>query len=226
MNRTQLPLALNPPRRPTFDNFVAGSNRSVIGTLRDGLDPGGWYFLCGTSGTGRTHLLTAAFDACRKRAGSAVFLSLSDRRHCALLDHAGGDWLMVDDVDALTGDAEGELALFNALNRWRGERSTVVMSGQGREGLELPDLRSRLGQATRLTLTPLDEAGLGDLIALLAREHEVILGRGTVDYLLSRAPRNAGRLAELMKQCALRALAERRTVSIPLVREVLTECEV
>lgn len=226
MSRSQLPLALNPPRRPAFDNFVTGPNRAVVGTLRDGLEPGGWYFLCGTPGTGRTHLLTAAFDACRKHAGSAVFLSLSDTRHRSLLDHVGGDWLMIDDVDALAGDAEGELALFNALNRWRGERSTVVMSGQGREGLELPDLRSRLGQATRLTLTPLDEAGLGELIVLLAREHEVILGRGCVDYLLSRAPRNAGRLTEIMEQCALLALAERRTVSIPLVREVLSKGDV
>ncbi|MFW5927089.1 MAG: HdaA/DnaA family protein [Wenzhouxiangella sp.] len=204
---------------------MTGPNRVVVATLRDGLEPGGWYFLRGVPGSGRTHLLTAAFDECRRRSGSAMFLSLFDERHRGLLDHAEGDWLVVDDVDAVAGHGEGELALFNALNRWRGARSTVIMSGQGREAFELPDLRSRLGQAARLTLEPLDDAGLAELVRRLASEHEAALGRGVVEYMLKRAPRNAGRLAEVMKQCVRRAQAERRTISIPLVREVLKKCE-
>lgn len=221
MNQSQLPLELNPPRRPTFENFVAGSNRIALATLRDGLEPGGWYFLRGVPGSGRTHLLTAAFDVCRSRRDSAAFISLSDSLQRGLLEHAGGQWLMVDDVDAMAGDDDGERALFNALNRWRAARSTVVMSGQSRESFQLPDLRSRLGQATRLNLDPLDDAGLGELVRRLAAEHEAALGRGVVEYLLKRAPRNAGRLTELMKQSVRRAQAERRTISIPLVRELL-----
>lgn len=226
MTRSQMPLALKPPRRPTFDNFVAGDNGPVVATLREGLEPGDWYFLGGPTGSGRSHLLSAVFAQKDRQGHTAHFLSLGDARQQALLDYAAGDWIVVDDVDHLAGNPEGERALFNALNRWRAERAGVLMSGHGRDRFELPDLRSRLGQATRLTLAPLDEKGLGNLVTQLAAEHEVLLGRGVVDYLLSRAPRNAGRIAGLIEQLADRALTERRTVSIPLVREVMRKWEV
>lgn len=221
MSRAQLPLALKPPRRPRFDNFVAGPNQAVIATLTQGVERGGWYFLAGPAGSGRSHLISAFFGDRCARGEQAHFIALGNAQQRSLLEHAGGDWVVLDDVDRLAGDQQGELALFNALNRWRAERSGVLMSGVGRDGFELPDLRSRLGQATRLTLKPLEEAGLADLVRRLAAEYEVLLGRGVVDYILSRAPRNAGRLAELVEAGARRALTERRTLSVPLMREVL-----
>jgi len=121
----------------------------------------------------------------------------------------------------LAGNSESEMQLFNALNRWRAEHTGVIMSGVGREPFELPDLRSRLGQATRLTLKPLDEADLKRLIEQVAGEHEVILGRGAADYLLSRTARNPARIARLIETLALRALSERRTLSVPLIREMI-----
>lgn len=221
MSRTQLPLALKPPRRPRFDNFIAGANRAVVATLAEGLEPGAWYFLGGPPGSGRSHLVAAMFaDRCR-RGERALFIALADPRQRPLLEQAGGDWVVIDDVDALGGDDDGERLLFNALNRWRAERTGVVMSGVSREAFRLPDLRSRLGQATRLALRPLDEPELAEMVTRLAAEHEVVLGRGVVDYMLSRAPRNAARMAQLVEAGARRALTERRTLSIPLVRELL-----
>ncbi|NBB92540.1 MAG: hypothetical protein GVY32_05140 [Gammaproteobacteria bacterium] len=222
MSRAQLPLALKPPRRPRFDNFVVGPNQPVVATLSQGVEPGGWYFLAGPAGSGRSHLVSAFFaDRCR-RGESAHFIALGKPEQRRLLEHADGDWVVIDDVDLLAGDEAGEMALFNALNRWRAGHAGVVMSGAGRDDFELPDLRSRLGQATRLTLRPLEEAELAELVRSLAAEHEVLLGRGAVDYILSRAPRNAARIAELVVAGAHRALTERRTLSLPLVREVLS----
>lgn len=223
MSRAQLPLALKPPRRPRFDNFIAGSNQAVIATLSRGVEAGNWYFLAGPAGSGRTHLLSAFFsDRCR-RGEQAHFIALGVPQQRRLLEHAAGDWVVIDDVGVLAGDDQGERALFNALNAWRAERTGVVMSGVGREDFVLPDLRSRLGQATRLTLKPLEEAELAELVRTLAAEHEVVLGRGVVDYILSRAPRNAGRIAELVVSGAHRALTERRTLSVPLVRDLLND---
>lgn len=222
MSQQQIPLALKPPRRPGFDNFIAGPNTAVVETLARGLEPEHWYFVGGAPGSGRTHLLAASF-AVRHQAGDVVsFVSLSIAANQELLDHATGDWVMVDDIDALAGDHDGEMRLFNALNRWRAERTGVVMSGAGRDRFELPDLRSRLGQAIRLTLKPLEEVHLGQLIGRLARDHEVALGRGATDYLISRTPRNPAAIARLMEQLATRALSERRTVSVPLAREILS----
>ncbi len=222
MSQHQIPLALKPPRRPGFENFIAGPNKAVVSTLERGLEAGGWYFLGGPAGSGRTHLLAAAFGQCQRVGTIASFVSLALQANRELLSQAGGDWVFVDDIDTLAGDAEGEMLLFNALNRWRSEQTGVVMSGFGREGFELPDLGSRLGQATRLTLKPLEEDDLIQLIRRLAADHEVVLGRGVIDYLISRSARNPASVARLMEQLAIRALSERRTVSVPLVREVMT----
>jgi len=221
MSRAQLPLALQPPRRPRFENFVAGPNRAVVAALSQGVEPGGWYALVGPAGSGRSHLAAAFLAACHARRDQASFIALEQPGQRGLLEHAGGDWVVIDDVDALAGDGEGERALFNALNRWRADRSGVVMSMAGREGFVLPDLRSRLGQATQLVIKPLEEPALAELVRCLAAEHEVGLGRGVVDYILSRMPRNAGQIARLVVAAAHRALAERRTLSVPLVRELL-----
>ena len=223
MSQQQIPLALKPPRRPGFENFVAGPNRVTLDTLSRGLEPAGWYFLGGPSGSGRTHLLAATFASQHQKGLQVAFLSLALASNRPLLEAATGDWVIVDDVDRLAGDVDGEMALFNALNRWRAEHVGVLMSGCGREAFELPDLRSRLGQATRLTLKPLEEDDLLVLIKRLATDHEVLLGRGAADYLLSRAPRNPASLAYLVERLAARALSERRTISVPLARQVLEE---
>ncbi len=221
MSRQQIPLALKPPRRPGFENFVAGPNQALVDLLAAGLEPGSWYFLGGPPGSGRSHLMSACFADRIKRGSSAQFLALAVPSNQALLDDALADCIFLDDVDALAGHASGEMLLFNALNRWRAERCAVLMSGAGRDGFQLPDLRSRLGQAARLTLKPLEEADLRSLISRLADEHEVVLGRGAADYLLTRGARSAAAIARLIEQLANRALTERRTLSVPLIRETL-----
>ncbi|TVQ36431.1 MAG: hypothetical protein EA370_08270 [Wenzhouxiangella sp.] len=221
MSRQQIPLALKPPRRPGFENFVAGPNKAVVELLASGLEPAGWYFLAGPAGCGRSHLLNASFADHHRRGHTVQFLTLGIPANRGLLAQASADWIMLDDVDLLAGQGDAEMLLFNALNRWRSERSTVLMAGSSREDFQLPDLRSRLGQAACLTLKPLEEADLRQLIRRLAEEYEVILGRGADDYLLSRGARNAAAIARLIEQLAARALNERRTLSVPLIREAL-----
>ncbi len=221
--RGQIPLALHPPRRPTFENFIAGPNQAAVDTLGSGLESGSWYFLTGPQGSGRSHLLAATQARLTGEGQIVQFAALVTAAGPALLDSLTGDWVLLDDVDALAGKGSAEQALFNALNRWRDERTGVIMTGAGRAGIKLPDLRSRLGQATRLTLHALDETDLAALIRQVACEHEVALGRGVVDFLVTRLPRNPGTVASAIQLLAVRALSERRTLSVPLARKVLVD---
>lgn len=221
MSSVQIPLALKPPRRPGFDNFIAGPNQAVLDTLAEGLERGQWYFLAGPGGSGRSHLLAASFSGLLRRGLQARFMAMASELNWPLLEQTECDYVLLDDIDAVAGAASGELLLFNALNRWRAQRSTVLMSGGGRSGFQLPDLVSRLGQAVRLTLKPLDDADLLSLVRHLAREHEVVLGRGAAEYLVTRSPRSSAGLTRLFEQLVVRALSERRTLSIPLIRDTL-----
>ncbi len=223
MTGPQIPLALKPPRRPTFSNFVAGPNASLIKTLKGGLERGQWYFLAGPHGSGRTHLLSATFADLIRSEIDAKFIALTAEAHWALLEQTDGEFVLVDDVDAVAGDADGERLLFNALNRWRERHTGVVMSGAGRSGFVLPDLASRLGQVVRLTIKPLDEVDLRSLLGRLSAEHEAALGRGAADYLITRGPRSPADLVRLFEQLVHRALSEQRTLSIPLIRSYLSD---
>ncbi|MGY6629975.1 MAG: HdaA/DnaA family protein [Wenzhouxiangella sp.] len=223
MSQQQIPLALKPPRRPGFDNFVAGDNRAVVETLRNGLETGHWYFLSGPSGSGRSHLLSACLSAFTARGIEVAYAGMIAPANRRLLETLSARWVIVDDIDAMAGQPDDEMRLFNALNRWRAEHVGVLMSGCSRQGFELPDLKSRLGQAAALRLSPLDEDALVELVRRLAREHEVILGRGAAEYLVSRSLRQPASLAYRMERLAARALNERRTLSVPLVRDVMAE---
>lgn len=220
----QLPLELTPPRRQTFDNFIAGPNRVAVETLRAGIAAGERVFLTGPAGTGRSHLAGAFFHAALDAGRHAHFIPcarVAGEIRAALLAVEAVEYAVVDDADAVAGDAGDEEVLFHALNRWREANTGVLLTGAGRDGIVLPDLRSRLGQATRLTLHGLDDDDHRILIRRFAAEREVALGDDVVAYLLAHGPRNPGRLVSLIETIRGTALARQKRVTVPLVREMI-----
>jgi len=221
----QLPLALSPPRRQDFGNFVPGANAAVVATLRHALEAGQWYLLTGPSGTGKSHLAAALEKAWRDDGRQVRYIP--GRTAAALLASDGGgaddtDGILVEDIDRLAGDPVAERALFNALNRWRPLRATVLMSARGMPDFGLPDLASRVAQAARLRLKPLGEDALDRLIEQLVSDFELVVGRGVGEYLLRHGPRSPDALVALFGRLARRAAAERRRVSVPLARQCLS----
>ena len=221
MSMPQLPLSLVPPRPKALDNFVAGANKSLVSALRHGLDERGWVFLCGPEGSGKSHLalgVLGEWSAARRR---ACFVPCRRPGAGGLLAGGEAELAVVEDIEALAGHGADELELFNALNRWKAARCAVLMTGRGAAPFDLPDLVSRVGQAARLTLKPLDDDGLARFIQQLIVDFQVVPGRGLADYLLRHGPRSAASLAELFETVSHRAQSERRVVSVPLVRAAM-----
>ena len=226
MTAPQIPLALTPPRRPQFDNFVAGRNHSVLEVLRHGLQIGQWYFLAGPDGSGRSHLAQAVLNARLAEGAQARFVACADPSAVGLLNATSGEWIVLDDIDRLAARPEAELALFNGLNRWRADHSGVLMTGMQRAGFDLPDLVSRLNQAAKLSLMPLQDdtdQSFADLIEQLMQDFQLTAGHGLADYLLRHAPRSPARLVRLFERFSEQARAERRVLSIPLARAYLSD---
>lgn len=219
----QMPLALKPPRRPSFENFLVGDNDSLVNTLRFGLEASGWYLLIGPDGSGRSHLLSAVFQSELQLGKASVYVPLSEASRWQLLDEVVASSVIIDDIDALAGDSSGEMRLFNALNRWRSDRTLVLMSARSLTDFRLPDLCSRLGQSTRLTLKPLDDSGLEALAMRLASDQEMALTAEAARYLVSRTTRNAGAVTDVINQVMSLALSERRSITVPLIRAVLQQ---
>lgn len=219
MSAPQLPLSLTPPRRRRFANFIAGANRTLVRSLRHGLADRGWIFLCGPAGCGKSHLALAVLAEWSGNQRRACYVPCGERGAAALLDSGETELAVVEDIERLAGCADAERALFNALNRWRAARSAVLLTGSGATPFDLPDLVSRVGQAARLTLQPLDDSALHQLLEQLIADFQVVPGRGLVDYLLRHGPRAPGSLAGLFERLSRRAQAERRVVSVPMARD-------
>lgn len=215
----QLPLTLVPPRRRRFENYVAGPNEPLLAALRHGIDTGQWLYLRGPAGSGKSHLAHAAVHDRHAAGLSAGFVPCRDPAAWPLLERTDARLVVVDDVELLAGHASAERALFNALNRWRAAHSAVLLTGSGAGRFDLPDLASRVAQTTRLTLEPLDDAGLSELMQRLIAEFALVPGRGFLTYVMRHGPRAPAELVSLFEAIGRRAQSERRVASVPLARE-------
>src|SRR5690606_12125952 len=144
----QLPLALRFPQGARFDRYAPDGNEAVVAALRAFAEspaaPGA--LLVGASGTGKTHLAMAVVAA----ATDATLLPLAElggRAEAALAATQARSLVVLDDVDAIAGRRNAEVALFDLFNRTRDAGGALLVTAPAnvpRLALVLPDLASRL----------------------------------------------------------------------------------
>lgn len=196
----QLPLEISPPAEPTLANFIAGANAEALervralaaGTLHEAI-----VYLWGEPGSGRSHLLRAA-----ARANPAL--------------------VVVDDVQAI--DAAAQQALFVAINAAREGQAGVLASGNAPPaGLALrEDLRTRLGWGLVYQLKPLGDAQKAVHLRMEAGRRGLRLSDEVVWYMLHHLPRDVASLNTVLDRLDRHSLARQRPVTLPLVREALS----
>ena len=228
---TQLPLPIALSRSAGFGNFVRGANGPLVVALEgwnDGRAGGELFYLWGSAGSGRSHLLAAAGNAAGLRGLQVAYLPLAD--HAALspailegLEHC--DLVCLDDVDAVAGQVDWETALFHFYNRLRDAGHRVLVSAD-RSPPELPfglrDLKTRLSWGLCYHLEPLDDDGKRVLLHQQAAERGLELSAEAADYLLARFPRDTQSLVTLMERLDAAALAAQKRLTIPFLRAQIT----
>lgn len=230
----QLPLALRWPRRQRFDHFQAGDNAAALAAVRSlavdepGTDGAPRIYLHGPAGCGRSHLLMAACQAASAAGRRVQYLPLAALGHpaAALQGVAGSELLALDDVHAIAGQREVELALFDLYNRARAEGSRLLFAAAAAPaqlGLGLPDLRSRLGACTHYLLKPLDDAERRGVLRAQAALRGIVLDDAVLDWLFARHARDLGALLDLLERLDQASLAAQRRVTVPFLRALLSE---
>lgn len=224
----QLPLALRYPADQRLDTFVAAPVGAVeqLRALAEGHGDD-WLYLAGPAGVGKTHLLLAACaaaDAAGRRAAYLPLVAARGRLGDALDALEGNDLLALDGLEAITGDRDDEVALFDAHNRARAAGSRIVYAARSNPdalGVELPDLRSRLSQCSRVHLQPLDEQGRREVLRQRARRRGWVLEDTALDWLLKRVERDMAALTALLDRLDRASLAAQRRITVPFLRETL-----
>jgi DnaA family protein len=217
----QIPLAIGPEALPTFESFLPSVNAAAVEHLR-ALDAGAPpVYLWGPPGSGKTHLLQALVHAVQAQGERAGSVSAQQPAPWALQD----DWtlVVVDGCDRL--DPAQQQAAFSLFVRCAEQGQRWVAAGR------LPpvdlvlrdDLRSRLGWGHVFALQPPAEHEARALLRREADRRGIFLADEVMDWLLTRQARDLGSLMRLLDRLDRFALARQRTVTLPLLRAMLTE---
>jgi DnaA family protein len=223
----QLPLALRYPPDQRFETYVAAP-AGALAQLRAlaQVTNADWLYLAGPAGVGKTHLALAVCAAAEAVGRRAAFLPLkaASGRLQGVLDAFHGDVIALDGLDAIAGMRDDEIALFDFHNRARNDGITVLYTAQATPdglALSLPDLRSRLGQCTRITLSPLDDEGRREVLRERAQRRGLVLDDPALDWLLRRVDRDLASLTALLDRLDRASLAAQRRITVPFLRQTL-----
>ncbi len=226
----QLTLQVGLDDSSTFDNFYISANNSqalaYLYEQRSGqLEQ--FTYLWGSVGSGRSHLLQAVCHHFDARDAASFYLPLSQAADFAPEILEGLESLALvclDDVQAIIGKQDWELAFFSLFNRLRdsGTRLIVAANCAPRElAIELPDLLSRLQSGVVFQLHGLRDEEKRYALQLRATQRGIALSEDVLNYVLQRNDRSMQALLSLLEQLDQFSLQAKRRITVPLLRELM-----
>ncbi|HAL23498.1 MAG TPA: DnaA regulatory inactivator Hda, partial [Stenotrophomonas sp.] len=138
MGVPQLPLALHYPRDQRLETFIGAPDGALaqlraiaLGASHD------WVYLEGAAGTGKTHQALAMCSTAEQAGRLPTYVplaSVAGRVRVALEGLEQRELIALDGLDAVAGDREDEVALFDFHNRARAAGATVLYTAQAAPG--------------------------------------------------------------------------------------------
>ncbi len=196
MSQIPLPLAYRSADGES-DFYISPANADAVAQLDRWPDwPQRTLVLTGPEGAGKSHLVRIF----ARRVGAEVEV--------------------IDPADA----GLDEEAVFHAWNAAQAGGKGLLLVGRrpsAKWGIKLPDLNSRLASAAIAKIAAPDDALLCELVAKHFRDRGLIVSPNILSYMIARIERSFAGAAEAVARVDDAAMAERRAVTIPLVRAVL-----
>ena len=238
------PLTQAPPSRYNFDNFVVGASNRVAFNAAQAVvaQPGARFnplFLYGSSGLGKTHLLSAVTAALAPsyRRAAVVFVSaenfvnemiaaLAGRRQMASFRHRFRevDTLVVDDVEFLGGKRRSQKEFKHTFDALHEGRKQIVLASD-RPPHELPGLentlRHRFAAGLLAQVDVPDPALRLALVGRKARALGLTIDADVAAYLADGWCSNVRELEGALIRLDAYSSVAGRAVTLQLVREAL-----
>lgn len=198
----QLLLDIQPPARPSFDNFVVGRNAEVVHSLKlalEGHDSARFIYLWGESGSGKSHLATA-------------------------YQHLNRQAVVVDDVQLL--DEAAQIGLFNTYNEIRNDAApgkTLLVTGHAAPTqMNLrDDLATRLAWGLTYQLQPLSDEEKALALMSHADARGMRLPTEVIAYCLRYLQRDLPTLISTINALDEWSLITKKPVTVPMLRQLL-----
>lgn len=217
----QIPFDFDP--RPALggeDFLVAPSNADAVQWVERWPDwPGPVLAIVAPEGAGKTHLANV-FQA-QTGARLVSVNDLHSQRADGVL--AGAAALVLEDVETFL---EADLAeeLLHLYNLAREDDVKILMTAArppSRWAITLKDLSSRLKTAPVAEISPPDDALITALIVKQFADRQLSVDQDVLMYMLARMDRSFSAVRNLIQDIDEHALAQKRAITVPLVRGVL-----
>jgi len=222
----QLPLPMFLDQGATFEGIFSGPNSAVVQALHDAASKSGTpvLFIHGAGGTGKSHLLQAAFRAASAAQRRAVYLPMDQ---AVLLDPSAIEnfdryqLVCVDDVQRTAGAEPWQRALLTLIDSLKQKGGSFVASARNApSGIKrlLPDLVSRLSWGPVYQLQPLSDAEKIAALQQRAERRGFELPEETAKFLLTRLQRDMTTLCATLDALDTASLVAQRKVTVPFVK--------
>lgn len=223
---SQLALAIQLNHQATLNNFCWDNNLFLQQQINYLLQDNGEHFLYlwGESGCGKSHLLQACCHAIKR---DSVYLPLNLLKEWGPNSIEGMEeqnLIALDDIDAVIADRAWEEAIFHLYNRIRENGKTILIAGRQIPtalGIQLPDLRSRLGWGLVIQIHELTDELKITALQQHAQQRGIHLPDSVALFLINRCTRNMHSLYRILDQLDEASLAAQRKITVPFVKSVL-----
>lgn len=228
MRPVQLPLDLQ--FRPAYgraDFLVTGSNKDAVAMIDAW--PSSWggfpaLTIFGPAGSGKSHL--AAVWANKTDA-----LNLSPTEFTSLETEdiiSRGRHVALERLDLLTGDEQLEQKLFHLYNAMNAGKYSLLLTSHiapAKLDFSLRDLASRLRASSAVEIRQPDDDLFCYVLAKQLHDQGFIVPEKVAKYAVERMERAWPVMDKLVEVLAKRATAEKKGITLPLVRDALLQME-
>ncbi|MEC7875624.1 MAG: DnaA regulatory inactivator Hda [Pseudomonadota bacterium] len=232
-NRTsllQIPFEFGNFQKIDFTSFVQGENKNLLHLLNviAKKERSHCLYICGSEGTGKTHLLQATCKQADEINYHASYIPLKNHRdfNPEILNGLGKlDLVCVDDLEFISDNLEWQQRLTLLYNEIRDNNNSIVISSAFSSkniNIELNDLKSRLVWGQVFTIKPPDDQLKIEILKRKATERSFELSNNVAEFLINRFSRDLNSLIKILDEIDRSSLAAKRKITIPFIKELIS----
>lgn len=222
----QIPLDLGSRQTLGRDDFQVGAcNVAAVNLIDRWPDwPAPLMIISGPPASGKSHL--AAVWREKSKAESIRPEMLLSRTAEQIAE--AGKHLVLDGLDPWLGDRQAETTLFHLYNIFWSEKRSILATMRmtpAQTQFAVADLASRVRAALAVQVLPPDDMLLASVLIKLFSDRQMQVANDVIQYILPRMERSFDAARTIVDRADKLALAQKRGISVPLLRHVMAEMQ-
>ena len=184
-------------------------------------------FLYGISGTGKSFLLQSLCNYYADSKKTSLYIPINEIKDFGsdFLDSLEElDLICIEEIDAISGDDNWEVAIFNLINNCLISKTRLIFCSQlnpSTINFNLKDLFSRIKKIDHLELFPVSESNLREALNFIKDINSYEVGDNEINYLMTHSKRSIANLVRIIDDLDQLSLQLKRKITIPLIKELI-----